>query len=433
MMVKARQVYNVKTFVAHILLVIAVSCSAVTFAQERIVGGVPVEQDSLPFMALLWFDDDGDGFGEPFCAGTLIDSSWILGAAHCFYGDNADRARFPERLGVSLGVVDIAGGVDTVAVSSVSVHPDFDASTRAGDIALLQLSSPYAGTPISLPSAASVVPVFDELSVVAGWGRTAEDGTHSAQLLKVELPVRSDLVCNRVFNRQVDTTGAFCAGGEVDIVRDACDGDSGGPLLVQRNGNWVQAGIVNDGVGCARPGVPGVYTRLNRYVDWVVATIDDGFSPAFFDSTQQESGRFPRLNAGEPISGTVQIAQLDVFDVTGLNTVTLESVSGDSDLHILAGDRFENSTVVCESTNETGLDSCEIPESGSGRVYAAVFGFMDNNIYSLNGEINLPTEETTGSSPSTVLMSSGGGGGSVWFSLPLLFILYSGRFARSYM
>lgn len=49
-------------------------------------------------------------------------------------------------------------------------------------------------------------------------------------------------------------------------------GDSGGPLLHQlANGRWVNIGIVSWGIRCGDPGYPGIYTRVNSYLDWIFA------------------------------------------------------------------------------------------------------------------------------------------------------------------
>lgn len=47
-------------------------------------------------------------------------------------------------------------------------------------------------------------------------------------------------------------------------------GDSGSPLMVQlTNKRWVVAGLVSWGIKCGGPN-PGVYTRVNNYVKWVI-------------------------------------------------------------------------------------------------------------------------------------------------------------------
>ena len=54
---------------------------------------------------------------------------------------------------------------------------------------------------------------------------------------------------------------------------DTCQGDSGGPLVVQKSptdDSAIVYGVVSWGIGCARPGYPGVYTRVTKYVDWIL-------------------------------------------------------------------------------------------------------------------------------------------------------------------
>ncbi|KAH8022997.1 hypothetical protein HPB51_009601 [Rhipicephalus microplus] len=46
-------------------------------------------------------------------------------------------------------------------------------------------------------------------------------------------------------------------------------GDSGGPAMQMHEDRVVLAGIVSWGEGCGRKGLPGVYTRVSQYLDWI--------------------------------------------------------------------------------------------------------------------------------------------------------------------
>ena len=62
---------------------------------------------------------------------------------------------------------------------------------------------------------------------------------------------------------------------------DSCYGDSGGPLWKWfhsgKEGEQSQAfliGIVSRGAGCAVKNIPGIYTRVKMYVNWIEYTIN---------------------------------------------------------------------------------------------------------------------------------------------------------------
>jgi secreted trypsin-like serine protease len=102
-----------------------------------------------------------------------------------------------------------------------------------------------------------------------------EGGSGSQELLEAEVPIISNEEANAIYQSLGSAvTDNMIAAGLAAGGIDACQGDSGGPFVVQEGiDQWVLAGATSWGIGCARPGVPGLYTRLSRYGDWLAGHI----------------------------------------------------------------------------------------------------------------------------------------------------------------
>jgi secreted trypsin-like serine protease len=74
------------------------------------------------------------------------------------------------------------------------------------------------------------------------------------------VPVVSDTRATKVYGR-VYVGALMVAAGKGG--KDACDGDSGGPMFAGLDGQRYQVGITSFGKGCAARGYPGVYTEVN--------------------------------------------------------------------------------------------------------------------------------------------------------------------------
>jgi secreted trypsin-like serine protease len=252
--------------------------------QINIVGGDPATPGEWPWQALVRRQVDTNRFS--LCGGSLIHPQWVLTAAHCVYNAQHQVAS-PETFFVTLGEHDRSkteGSEQQMTVVQVIAHPDYQSGRGFNnDMALLKLNAPaqlnarVALIPLLTSPAGNPLVEPGDLATVTGWGTTSEGGSTSSVLMKVTLPLISNASCSGSYSSITDNM--LCA-GYPQGGKDSCQGDSGGPLVVANpDGGWLQAGVVSFGTGCARPGLPGVYARVSRYVDWVEQYIDTGETP----------------------------------------------------------------------------------------------------------------------------------------------------------
>uniref|UniRef100_A0A4W3JYT6 Peptidase S1 domain-containing protein n=1 Tax=Callorhinchus milii TaxID=7868 RepID=A0A4W3JYT6_CALMI len=203
---------------------------------DRIIGGHETQISNWPWLVSLHFHS----FGH-VCAATVINRKWLLSAAHCYQDTYKANAV-------------------TQTIKRLIQHEQYDDTTLNYDITLLELSAPIAFNeniqPVCLPSSSHVFPAGKSCHIV-GWGAKQEN-----------VKIIDQALCNKRMKHQI-TTQMLCAGyltGEID----ACDGDSGGPLLCEESsGKWFVAGVVSAGEGCARSGLAGIYTRLAKFYNWM--------------------------------------------------------------------------------------------------------------------------------------------------------------------
>eukprot|EP00092_Neocalanus_flemingeri_P019637 GFUD01021269.1.p1 GENE.GFUD01021269.1~~GFUD01021269.1.p1 ORF type:complete len:416 (-),score=70.22 GFUD01021269.1:95-1342(-) len=244
------------------------------------------------------------------CGGTLINTWFVLTAAHCQDSDT-------EIVEVVLGEWNVRTNPDCTsndqncdnprvqkqAVAAVIVHSSYDKSQNTNDIALVKMKTEvvlnrfvqFACLPLveyDLPRYFHN-PEYQNATVI-GWGKSSnknsissfnelikrQHGVLAPTLQKGLLPIQPASLCQDVYPKYPITTSHLCAGGAPGHT-DSCRGDSGGGLFVnsgeypgQSEGNvHVLVGVVSYGALGLCGDSPSVYTKVDQFTTWIRQTI----------------------------------------------------------------------------------------------------------------------------------------------------------------
>ncbi len=229
-----------------------------------IFGGTPVPPEQAPWLVTLTR-------AHVICGGALIAPDRVLTAAHCVQG--ADPGKLSVRLA---GRRQPWRGAIFPAryelIPSPVAPEDPSASGTVDDIAVILLRAPVTGVaplPVAQPA-----PVVGEPSWTVGHGRTgpgpsgpSREPRGASQFVSADCPAAYGA---RLFHPDrhlctLDPNGS-----------QACAGDSGSPVMVQRGGVWAVAGVVTwggetQGRDCGE-GLPDVSERVDAHAALLTAT-----------------------------------------------------------------------------------------------------------------------------------------------------------------
>jgi secreted trypsin-like serine protease len=217
---------------------------------------------------------------------------------------------------VLVGATHLAEG-ERFKVASITVNPNYNPNTFDNDLGLIKLAEGAAEAPIKVAENSDA---DSGDATVIGWGMM-QDGIFPSDLMEAEFKLLPIAACNAGIKdiyakdlgnvlrsyaprmRYPDTaidaatkaivatmddplTGNMICAEETSGERDACNGDSGGPLFTKSGDAITQIGIVSwgegpmdEGAACGHVSAYGVYTRVGNYKDWIASTLQAGGGP----------------------------------------------------------------------------------------------------------------------------------------------------------
>lgn len=222
-------------------------------------GGMVSVADRWSIAAFPWQVRLRDAEGRAFCAGVLVDKSFVLTTASC--------ALQPSNISVGMGISGAGGELEELAVRHRHVHPQYDHDSGDNDLALLELALPLQcpdeGRPICVPEMdfAKHVLVPGNDGLLSGW---TLNGSELAEL-PTQLPVMplDSSKCASTLNVTI-TTRTYCERVGMVKCRAALWG-AGSAVVRQHRGTWFLTGLLSS----ASPEQPVVLlTKVSRYALW---------------------------------------------------------------------------------------------------------------------------------------------------------------------
>lgn len=254
---------------------------------DRIIGGNNATLGQFPWIARLGYKDDTEI--DWMCGGALITNSHVITAAHCVQPTEEG----PVLLLIRLGEHDIrtdpdceldvcAPKVQDRKIKKISIHTYFNKPVFHNDIAIIELEKPITlneyVAPICLPRQDAQIAdlLVGDRVTVAGWGKTNMTTEDRADILQVlSIPVVEPTMCNMFGKIFKVAKSEICAGAQTN--KDACGGDSGGPLMkvfdTSDGPKTFLVGIVSFGPTICGIKRPGVYASVPYYLKWILDSL----------------------------------------------------------------------------------------------------------------------------------------------------------------
>ncbi|KAF2883653.1 hypothetical protein ILUMI_22525 [Ignelater luminosus] len=276
-----------------VIFVLLINCAAVT--PDRLVGGKRVQKGQFPFFVQILFND------EPTCGGSLIHSSWILSAGHCFFFTDNEREEM-----ISNNTINAVMGTNRLytqtleishyfrkSINRIILHKDYHECydnnkirlVAKYDIALVKTEQPFSMSKhiytVKVPNVGQGISVCRRKAVLIGVGVTSFEGHKSSHVLYAE---------TKLYNKRSLKLPEWFMSSTLLLTKAVWDrhhplfGDSGGPLVCYHGRIPVLYGVISGIVKVTtseKTIVVGTHESVEEHLSFIkryvgkVQTVDD--------------------------------------------------------------------------------------------------------------------------------------------------------------
>ena len=246
--------------------------------RSRIVGGTKADPKRHPYFTQLritFYDYWSDTYPAYNCGGTLIGKDVVLTAAHCLTSENSWEELYSVDTWVNATSIYYSPYEYPGTGRVYSIHPSYDSSTIAHDIALLYLDTGVTGVTLAKINKSMSTPAAGKAVTAIGLGLLKRpDEVKATYLMQVSMNTLVGSSCSNLYgSTYFKTANQICAGSTKNI----CQGDSGGPLLLKGTtaSKDSVAGIMSYSYSEACGTKPSGFTRVSKYARWIETDICD--------------------------------------------------------------------------------------------------------------------------------------------------------------